>query len=108
MEAAENVIFKRTDGNTGPIIVQLQRKTDAGTTVNVADGATVRLDVRQPGGDLAISGTARGDGSGTFLFVPTALDVGAWNYRFDINVLEGGDDDVYARGRIITAAKIGA
>jgi hypothetical protein len=99
MIAAEDVTLYRTAGDTSPLLVTLQLQTSSGTA-NASDSATAVLE----SGGVEITGT--GLGSGVFSFAVATLPDVVGTARHDIKVTQGGQTDVWARGSIITAAKL--
>lgn len=109
MKAADNIVLERTDGNTDPLLVRLQRQIDdTEALVNVSDAAVVTMDVECPTGNFSITGTANGDTSGIFSFAVASFPAGNHVMRFDIDVTESGSSATYARGEVYTHEKIAA
>ena len=104
MKAAENVLLYRTDGNTDDLRVKLTALTDSGE-VAVDDAATVTMEVKTTPTVTTIPGVS--EGGGIFSFATTGLPPGAGKLKYDIDVTESGVKATYARGTIVTAAKIG-
>lgn len=104
-KAAEKLKLYRTDGDDDVMIVKLRRRTDAGIVL-ADDAATVVMDVNNDGTVINISGTAKGDASGTFNFPTTDLPSGASSLYFDVHATESSVKITYGRGQIITAADI--
>jgi len=107
MKAQEGLKLYRTDGNTDPLLVILRAEIAEDTYTLVPDDATVELDILITGGtNIQIAGTAKGDSSGTFLFSVATIPAGASTLKFDLDVTTVSGKATYARGKIITKAKI--
>ena len=106
MKAQEGLLLYRTDGNTDPLLVVLRAETADDTYTLVPDSATVEMDLKIAAGNVEITATARGDNSGTFLFPVASIPAGKSKIDFDIDVTTVAGKATYARGKIITAAKI--
>jgi len=107
MKPQQNVFINRTQNDTDPIPVILKVVTDLGI-VNVSDDDAVVMHVQTTGGVVSITGTAKGDSSGTFYFAPTLVKTYAAQMRFEIQVTRDVDGVIYtaATGLIINAAEI--
>lgn len=107
MKPQKNVFINRTQNDTDPIPVVLRVITDLGT-VNVSDDDAVEMHVQTTGGVVSITGTAKGDSSGTFYFSPTLIKTYAAQMKFEIEVTRDLDGVIYtaATGLIINTAEI--
>lgn len=98
MKAQTNLFVQRTQNDTDVLSFILQVITDDGT-VNVADADTVVLHVKTTAGVKTITGTAKGDSSGTFYFSSSEIRAFAAVMLFEIQVTQFVDGVIYTIGR---------
>lgn len=97
MKPQQNVMIYRTQNDTDAMAVILSVTNDAGTAF-VADADEVVMHVRTTDGIVTITGTAKGDDSGTFYFAATTIKEYIGAMRFELQVTQDSD------GVIFTAA----
>lgn len=104
MKAQEGVRIHRTQNDTDDISVILSVIGDAGTTL-VADASTVTLHVAASP-TVSITGTAKGDASGTFTFDPSTIGALTGTFDFEVQVDDATDVFTIGRGRLISTAEL--
>lgn len=96
--------ISRTKADTDLIGLILEIENDEGTT-KVADDAIVKLRVND-NPVIEVTGSAKGDNSGTFYFATTSLVALEGNYSFEVEVDDGTYTYVIGYGVLNFKAKI--
>ena len=105
MKPQEGPDIERTLGDTIPISILCKILSDSGTAV-VPDAATVKFQADGPT-TAVISGAAKGDASGTFLFDPA--DINSWpagTYEYEVEVHDGTYEQTIGYGNLVLRDEI--
>lgn len=108
MKPQTNVIIYRTQNDTDVLSFVLKVRTDDGIE-NVSDDDEVSLHVETSDGIIEITGTPKGDASGTFYFNPATIKQFAETMRFELQVTRDSDGIIYtaATGTLVSTEELG-